>query len=283
MWLAARQPHIPLQPGAEWLDLYRDTRLQVDPNFLESPPAGSLYNQGLPGEHFFRDSEAIKNYKGIKAGPPRSREEILDFTMAYYATVSHLDSQIGGLVRELQANGLYDNTVLVFLSDNGYQLGNHGLGNKITMHEESVRVPMFIHWPGLPIKGIRCQELASSLDLYPTLLDLAGIQPEEGLEGRSLVPLFSAPTHPIRSYAASECVGVGGSLGMGHRMVRSKQWKYILTDVCEEALFNEVEDPYEMTNLAALPAHRQTLERMRAELRAWMKRTGDTHVPPPEN
>jgi arylsulfatase A-like enzyme len=281
LWLATRQPHIPLQPGAEWLDLYRDTPLQVDPNFLESPPAGSLFNQGLPGEHVFRDSENTKNHKGKKTGPPRSREEILDFTKAYYATISHLDTQIGDLVKDLKLSGLYDNTVLVFLSDNGYQLGNHGLGNKITMHEESVRVPMFIHWSGLPTKGIRCQELTSSLDLFPTLLDLAGIQPKEGLEGRSLVPLFSAPTQPIRSYAASECVGVGGSLGMGHRMVRSKQWKYILTDVCEEALFNEIEDPFEMTNLAAIPAHRQTLELMRNEMRAWMKRIGDTHVPPP--
>ncbi len=283
MWLATRQPHIPLNPGEEWLGLYRNTTLQVDPNFMESPPEGSLYNQGLPGEHYFRDSEHTKNYKGVRAGPPRSREEILEFLRAYYATISHLDTQIGGLRKVLKECGLHDNTVLIFLSDNGYHLGNHGLGNKITMHEESVRVPMFVHWSGLPVKGIRCRELASSLDLYPTLLDLAGVPRMDWLEGQSLFPLFSNPNQPVRDFVCSECTGVGGLLGMGHRMVRSKQWKYILTDVSEEALFDEDKDPYEMTNLVSIAEHHKTLAQLRTAMHEWMTRIADSHQPPPDS
>lgn len=281
MWLATHQPHIPLLPGEEWLAFYKDTAFEADPNFLESPPEGSLYNQGLPGEHFFRDSVHEGSLAGLRAGPPRSREIMLEFTKAYYATISHLDSQIGELIKVLKETGLYGKTVLLFLSDNGYHLGNHGLGNKITMHEESVRVPMFVHWPGLPVKGVRSQALTSSLDLFPTLLDLAGIQRMDWLEGQSLVPLFSNPELPVRDYVASECVGVGGSLGMGHRMIRSRQWKYVLTDVNEEALFDEIRDPFEMANLATLPTHRETLESMREAMRTWMKRIGDSHLPPP--
>ncbi len=281
LWLATREPHLPLLPGEEWLALYRDTHLQVDPNFQESPPEGSLFNQGLPGQRYYRDSEAIKNYKGLRAGPPRSREQIQDFARAYYATISHLDSQVGRLAEIMKESGLDENTVLIFLSDNGYHLGNHGLGNKITMHEESVHVPLFIRWPGLPVKGIRCKELTSNLDLYCTLMELAGITRPDWLEGQSLVPLFSHPNSAIREYVCSECVGVGGSLGMGHRMVRSKQWKYVLTDVCEEALFDEEKDLYEMINLAALPEHREVLNHLRTVLRGWMNHIGDRHEPPP--
>ncbi len=281
LWLAVRQPHLPLLPGDEWLEIYQDSKIQVEPNFLVSPPEGSLYNQGLPGERFYRDSDHSKNYQGLRAGPPRSREEILSFMRAYYATISHLDSQIGMLDRVLNETGLAKNTLLVFLSDNGYHLGNHGLGNKITMHEESVRVPMFINWHNLPHKGVRCQELVSSLDLFPTLLDLAGIEKMDWIEGRSLVPLFTNPGDSIRDFVFSECVGVGGTMGMGHRMIRSRQWKYILTDSCEEALFDEIEDPYELRNLAFLPACTETLKLMRSELQKWMKQIGDSHLPPP--
>jgi len=251
LWLAPHKPHIPLRPDQKWLDLYKNVKLQVDPNFRESPPKQSFFNQGLPGENFYRDSKGKNNYKQLPAGPPRTAEIMTEFTKAYYAVISCLDHQIGQLISRLKALDLYHNTVIIFLSDNGYFLGNHGLGNKITMHEESVRVPMFIHAPRLPKKGIRCRELISSLDIYPTLLDLAGVSKPSHLVGKSLTPLFADPTLSFRNYVASECVGVGGAKGQGHRMIRTRQWKYILSDMNDEALFNELEDPYESRNWAA--------------------------------
>ncbi len=281
LWVATHQPHIPLRPEPEWLARYADADIQVDPNFLESPPRRSEFNQGLPGEHFYREYQDDPNYAGLRSGPPRTREQTVEFLRVYYAVISRLDRQVGELVDTLKACGQYENTVMAFLSDNGYFLGNHGLGNKITMHEESVRVPMFIHWPGLAGKGVRSQALVSSLDLYPTFLDLAGIAPVDHLEGRSLTPLFAHPRRQLRKYVASECVGVGGKLGMGHRMVRTEQWKYILTDTNEEVLYSEVEDPYEMHNVASQEGVKTTLGRMGNYMRAWMHETGDTHQPPP--
>jgi len=175
LWVAPHQPHLPLRPASKWLDGYRDVMLDVAPNFMESPPDGSLYNQGLPGERYYRDSGHTQNYRDLPAGPPRTREQIIEFMRAYYATISHLDFQVGELIGQLKRSGLHQDTVVVYLSDNGYLLGNHGLGNKITMHEESVRVPMSIHWPALPRKSITCPALVSSLDLLPTVLDLAQI------------------------------------------------------------------------------------------------------------
>mgnify|MGYP006286907025 CR=1 FL=1 len=145
--------------------------------------------------------------------------------------------------------GRKENTVIIFLSDNGYFLGNHGLGNKITMHEESVRVPLFINWDGLKNKGIECSQLVSSLDVFPSVLELAGIPVPGHVFGTSLIPLFSEPESPIHDYVASECVGKGGKTGQGHRMVRTMEWKYILTGTNEEVLYNELGDPHELVNL----------------------------------
>lgn len=283
LWIAPHQPHLPLLPDQKWLDLYKDVDLKVEPNFRESPPDKSFFNQGLPGESYYRDSKHTRNYKNLPAGPPRTEEIIIEFTKAYYATISHLDHQVGNLITLLESLEMYDNTVIIFLSDNGYFLGNHGLGNKITMHEESVRVPMFIHWNKLPNKGIRCSELVSSLDILPTVLDLAQIDKPNYLSGKSLMPLFSNPSKSLRKYVASECVGVGGNKGTGHRMVRTKKWKYMLSGTNEEALFNELDDPYELKNLAESSEKEEVLSQMRQYMNDWMDSVSDTHVRPPQN
>lgn len=281
LWVAPRQPHVPLVPEQQWLDLYKDTEFEVDANFLETPPQESLYNQGLPGEHFYRDSDFTQNYKDLPSGPPRTEGMIQDYMKAYYATISHLDHQIGEFVEQMKHAGVYDNTIIVFLSDNGYHLGNHGLGNKITMHEESVRVPMFMHGACLPTKRIRSGALVSSVDMLPTLLALAETEAPGNTPGISLLPVLTDPTHRHREYVVSECVGVGGVAGTGHRMVRTARWKYVLTDVDEEALFDESSDPFEQHNLAGDPQFDATRNLMRDYLREWMDMVGDAHTRPP--
>ncbi|HRK34397.1 MAG TPA: sulfatase-like hydrolase/transferase [Candidatus Hydrogenedentes bacterium] len=282
LWVSPHQPHVPLLAAQEWLDLYKDSDIKVDPNFRESPPEGSIYNQGKPGERYYRDSQHVKNYKDLPAGPPRTEAQIVDFTLAYYAAISHLDAQVGALIDQLKASGQYDDTYFIFFADNGYHLGNHGLGNKITMHEEAVRVPMFVHSPRLKKTGERSGALVSSLDIYPTLLDLAGIKVPEHAMGESLKPVLRNSRATVREYVASECVGVGGKVGEGHRMVRTDRWKYVLTDSNEEALFDQQKDPYELTNVVTDPKNAATVAKLRACMREWMAATGDTHAPLPE-
>jgi arylsulfatase A-like enzyme len=277
LWVATHQPHIPVEPGQEWLDRYKDADIQVDPNFLESPPPRSEFNQGLPGENYYRELRDEPDYTGLRSGPPRTKEQAIEFMRYYYAVISRLDHQIGALVETLKSTGQYENTVIIYIGDNGYHLGNHGLGNKITMHEESARVPMFMHWAGLPKTGVRTESLVSSLDIYPTLLDLADVDAPGHLMGESLVPLLRRPNRSLREYVASECVGVGGKLGEGHRMVCTGKWKYILTDTNEEVLYNLVDDPYEMQDMADDPANRHVLNTLRQYMREWMKSTGDKH------
>lgn len=282
LWVAPNQPHVPLLPAQEWLDLYRGAAIRVDPNFEEEPPDGSIYNQGRPGERYYRDSGYKRNYKDLPAGPPRSQEEMYHFIHAYYATISHLDHQIGVFIKHLKESGLYENTLIFFLADNGYHLGNHGLGNKITMHEESVRVPMFVHGSALTTRGVRANALVSTVDMYATLLDLAGIKPPDQLAGVSLKPVLEDPRAQVREYVASECVGVGGTVGQGHRMVRTLDWKYVLTDINEEALFDETVDHYEMRNVADSGMNRAVLQTLRKNMAEWMDRVGDQHKRPPD-
>ena len=281
MWVATHQPHIPVEPDQQWLDLYKDADIRVDPNFLESPPPRSEFNQGLPGENFYREFRDDPNFTGLRSGPPRTKEQTIEFMRHYYAVISRLDDQIGKLIETLKSVEQYENTVIIYIGDNGYFLGNHGLGNKITMHEESVRVPMFLHWGGLLKTGVRTKSLVSSLDIYPTLAELAEADAPKHLEGTSLVPLFKDPDKSLRKYVASECVGVGGKPGEGHRMVRTQDWKYILTDTNEEVLYNEDDDPYEMHNVSGRKEDQATLNKLRGYMREWMHEVGDTHAPPP--
>ncbi len=285
LWLAPHKPHLVLRPPQEYLDLYAGKTFEEDPNFRVEPPMESLYNQSGEGTDFFRDSKIPMSVgpgsvKGLMAGPPRTREDIQSAKRLYYAVISYLDDQIGQVIEQLKAAGLYENTIIIYTSDNGYFLGNHGLGNKVTMHEESVRVPMFIHSPLLPNKGAVSEALVSDLDVYPTILELAGKEPPSSLMGRSLRPLLENPNAPFRDHIIAESAGVPERrLGTGHRMVRTDRYKYIFTTHDEEAFFDLQEDPFEMTNLVGEPELKEAIERHRALLKDWQVKVGEKRVP----
>jgi arylsulfatase A-like enzyme len=276
LWLTPHNPHVPLTAPAEFLERYASVNIQLDPNFREEPQKSSLFNQGLPGELYFRDS----NKSALSGGPPRSAEQMKGFMRAYYAEVSLLDRQIGDLVQDLRRAGLYERTIFIYLSDNGYHLGNHGLGNKITMHEESVRVPCVFHSPLLPRSGVKSDALVGSLDIYPTLLDFAGAEPPPHLMGRSLRKILADPEAQIRDAIVSECVGVGGKPGQGHRMVRTDRFKYMLSGDNDEGFFDLQADPYELRNLAGDAQYGRQLQSHRERLTKWMNEVGDTHERP---
>ena len=116
--------------------------------------------------------------------------------------------------------------------------------------------------------------------VYPTVLDLAGAPaPPQPTMGKSLLPLFKNPATEHRDTVFCECVGVGGKPAEGHRMARGDRWKLILSDTDEEFLFDEEKDPCELTNRAGDPECGEVLERLRGEMRGWMKLIGDRGYP----
>lgn len=279
LWLAPRQPHVPLIPDPKWLDLYDEKAIELSPNFRESPLKESITNQGKAGENFYRDSDYTRNWRNLPSGPPRDEETMKQFIKAYYATISHLDSQVGALVERLDELGLGEDTLIIYLSDNGYHLGSHGLGNKITMHEESVRVPMWMRQRGMEEAGTKYKDLVSSLDVYSTLIDLAGGELPPHAMGRSMASgrgPFDEVMH--QSAVFSECTGVGGRKGEGHRMVRWKDMKLILTDTNERRFFHLGKDPIEVE---MLPLAENEDENLAAQatlmnlLKEWQQAIGD--------
>ena len=122
LWLTPHNPHVPLSAPQRFKDLYRDTDIKLDPNWRESPLMQSFFNQDGAGQIAFRDGP-LPIYPNAPAGqtsvPPRSAENMKEVIKAYYADVSCLDEQIGRLVEHLKAAGLYENTIIVYLADNG--------------------------------------------------------------------------------------------------------------------------------------------------------------------
>jgi choline-sulfatase len=194
-------------------------------------------------------------------------DEILRARTAYWALVTRLDHMIGQILGALRVNGLEEDTLVVYTSDHGEQVGEHGLWWKQTFYEDSVRVPAIFAWPGHLPEGQRCGRVTSSLDINATLLDALGCPPLPHSHGRSLLPLLTAPeTAEWEDVAFSEfCLDAAGSGGpvseaVVQRMVRRGPWKLSYYDGQPGQLFHLEEDPRETRDRAADPDCQQVLE-----------------------
>jgi len=189
---------------------------------------------------------------------------------AYFAAVSYVDDKLGELLAALETAGLREETIVVVASDHGDMLGERGLWYKMTFFEDSARVPLVVHAP-LRFAPARVEMPVSLLDLLPTLVELADgtgpFAPEDELHGRSLLPfleggsLEAAPVvaEYLAEGAVAPCV-----------MVREGPLKLVHSPADPDLLFDLEADPLELENLAALPEHRATIERLRGEVsRRW--------------
>jgi iduronate 2-sulfatase len=147
---------------------------------------------------------------------------------AYYASISFMDEQVGRVVGALDRLGLANNTVIVFTSDHGYHMGEHGLWQKQSLFEGSARVPMLIVAPGVAQAGAAAATPVSQVDLFPTLAELCGIPAPKNLQGQSLVPILKDPAARVRDHAY-HCFPRGDSLGRAIRTDRYRlvEWKKI--------------------------------------------------------
>ena len=173
----------------------------------------------------------------------RQRKEAIQ---AYYASTSLMDAQVGRLLSALDRFKLRDNTIVVFCSDHGYHLGEHGLWKKQSVFEGSARVPMLISAPGVK-GGVKAGGVAELLDLYPTVAGLAGLDAPDYLDGVSLVPSLEDPTKDSREAAIIQ-VSHRGSVGVS---ARTRRWRYTEWDGGSKGvqLYDHDNDPGEYRNL----------------------------------
>lgn len=199
-------------------------------------------------------------------------------TQAYYASISFMDAQFGVVLAELDRLGLTKNTVVAFISDHGYHLGEHGQWQKMTVFEETARVPFIISAPGMKATGQSTSRLAELVDVYPTIADLCGLQAPKELEGISLRPLLDDPNRPWKKGAFTQVIhnsqggrGVGkktgGEKAMG-RSVRTERYRYVEWAEGKHGveLYDHQTDSRELHNLAEDPKFSGTVKELQALL-----------------
>jgi len=196
---------------------------------------------------------------------------------AYYRLITGADIVVGRIVARLKEKGLLDNTIILFHGDNGYYLGERGFAAKFYAHEVSLRVPLVIYDPRLPEaqKGTRRKQCTLSIDLAPTILEMAGIKPPEQMQGKSLVPILRGEDPPWRHEFFYEHMFDLGNRIPKSQAVRGSRYKYIrflVDDPRNEELYDLENDPNEAHNLVDDPKYADLLRQMRAKLEAWKKR-----------
>ncbi|XAL98017.1 sulfatase [Phycisphaeraceae bacterium D3-23] len=180
---------------------------------------------------------------------------------SYYASVSYVDAMVGQIVAKLEAEGLADNTIVIFTSDHGFHLGEHDFWAKVSLHEESARVPLIIRYPGKA--PAVCDSFTELIDLYPTLAGACGLETSEHLQGHDIGPMLDDPAYTVRDTAF--CVN-GGNNGF---LLRDADWAYI--QYGEDAgrgieLYDMNEDPQQLTNLAQRPEYAGVVAEFRQRL-----------------
>lgn len=180
----------------------------------------------------------------------------------YYAAVSFVDAQVGRVMNELERLGLRESTLVIFTSDHGYHLGEHGFWKKSNLHEESQRVPLIISAPGMK-PGVS-HSLTELVDIYPTILDFLKVKTPEYCEGLSLKPLLENPSTTLRDHALSYQIIPNDNIE--RFALRANDWAYMVYENGEEELYDMQRDPKQFTNLAMHPDHQTTLQQFRQAL-----------------
>jgi choline-sulfatase len=238
-------PHEPFWPPREYWDLYEGELIDIPTFPSDLDENYSVFDRWLNINH------GIENAPGL-----RDPESLRILRRAYYALVSYIDNKVGELQKVLEESGLADDTIIIFTSDHGDMLVEKGMVQKRTFYEWSSRVPLIIQFPDRKFAGIRRPEAVNLVDLFPTVLDLASINPETRLpvDGESLLEL-------LKSSADGERVTFSEYHSQGTHapcfMARRGAFKYTYIHGFENQLFNLEADPGEWINLAGQQEYAQ--------------------------
>jgi uncharacterized sulfatase len=242
-----RRPHAPYAAPQKYFDMY---------------PPEKIVLPEEPADHLKAIPLAALTYDPNKQDmPPEKRREGM---AAYYACITFMDAQVGIVLKAMDRNHLWDNTVVVFMGDNGYHLGEHGgMWHKISNFEESARVPLIIVAPGKSTHAAS-PRVVEFVDLYPTIAQLAGLPLPARLQGTSLVPLLEDPQRPWDRAAFTQ-IWREGFVG---RSIRTERWRYIEWDDGKRGvqLYDESQDPKEYVNLAQDPKCADTVNQLKKRL-----------------
>jgi iduronate 2-sulfatase len=247
------KPHLPFCAPKRYWDLYRRESFDI-PALRTAPEGAPTYGPSGWGE--------LRQYSDIPQSGPVTDDQARALIHGYHAATSYMDAQLGRVIDELDRLGLASNTIIVLWGDHGWHLGDHGWWCKHTNYEEATRIPLLIAAPGITKAGTRTAALVETVDLYPTLCELAGLPTPmnpQPLEGKSLVPVLKKPSRENKEavfhvYPRSR-KGDGPILGRAVRTERYRlvEWKKpgASPDTAEFELYDYKKDPAETKNLAS--------------------------------
>ena len=252
------RPHTPYVAPKNYFEMYPPERIVV-------PTVPQRYLDSLPKP---ARQSLLRKKDQVDLAEDLARQAI----QAYYASITFADAQVGRLLDALEETGLTDNTIVVFTSDHGYHMGEHGHWQKTTLFENAARVPLIIAGPGTTAAGQSTTGLSEMVDFYPTLAELCGLSPPESLSGVSLVPLLQGVSAIPRQAALTQ---YGSGYSIRTQRYRYTEWGAAGDDGSE--LYDHQSDPQELDNLANRPDSAKAIEQLSRLLH---RRIENTSRPP---
>ncbi len=255
-------PHLPVCPPEPWDAMYD----------LDDVPLPDNYDAPLEDKPHFQSDHDRTYVRDVW-----SRDEVRDYIRRYWGYVSYIDAQVERVLNALDANGQAENTIVMFVSDHGDMVGQFGMVYKLTYcgYDTLMKVPCLVRWPGRIEAGSVNTSLNSSVDVMPTLLDLAGVDIPDGVDGESIGGIMRGERDVAREEIFTDLMNRGV-------MLRQGTWKFVLNwkpsdgerDLDE--LYNLADDPLEEHNLAY--RDRVRAASMRDRILSWLEETGHPYV-----
>jgi arylsulfatase A-like enzyme len=254
VYIGFNSPHDPRQAPKEFVDRFPADKIEIPPNYLPMFPFDNGFLRG-------RDEQL--------APFPRTRAAVQLHRSEYYAHIAYMDSQIGRLLAALERSGKADNTYVIFTSDHGLAVGQHGLMGKQSVFDHSIRIPWIITGPGVP-KGKKVDELVYQHSTFATTCELAGIPAPQTVEFPSFADLIKGPGGAKHDAIFSRYQNF-------QRAVRTHEHKLIVyPQVRKVQLFDMQKDPWEVADLAQEHSMRAVREHLMQRLQLFQKELGDT-------
>ena len=291
-------PHHPNEMPRRWRDMYGPGEVGLPPAALGMEHQAETQRRRLEIDCLGNSKAALKSRcrNGAKSQlEPESEEEICEFIAEYYGMISNIDFNVGRLLNHLDARGVADNTMVVFLSDHGDMLGEHGYycGFKPQPFRSAMQVPLIVRYPGITDGGSRNSSLIDvGVDVPVTLLDMTDSMPFSHSDGVSFRPILEGAAEGDREAVFYQTFRMDdGNLGeftpVPERGIRTRDWLYVRQPRRRKLLIDQSDDPLELTNLVAAPGYEALMDEFDRRIHRHMDETEDDwdlhhEFPPPD-
>ena len=239
------KPHLPFVAPKKYWDLYDPASFKL-PELQKAPEGAPDFAPSSWGE--------LRQYKDMPEKGPVTKDQAIHLIHGYHAATSYMDAQLGKVLDALDANGFADNTIIVLWGDHGWHLGDHGMWCKHTNYEQAAHIPLIVAAPGVQ-PGQRTQALMETVDIYPTLAELAGLPAPKQGDGRSFASVMKNPASSVRDHVIHVYPRGEGLIGRAIRTQRHRlvEWKKpgAASETAILELYDYEADPAESKNLAA--------------------------------